>query len=142
MLSDVGNESRINLRELQGELSELKRGRMPLTFLAEPREFVETLFTIMSVTTGVDEAETGPLWGRASRGTHSQESGDYIGGVGHRPPGKKGADGVRGAINPAKIVAGHNPRSVDVRKLIRLHVSIVYAFCKRVGMYSLVTMKW
>lgn len=46
------------------------------------------------------------------------------------------------AIYPAKIVAGYDPRSVDVQELIRLHVSIVYGFRKRVVMYSLMTKKW
>jgi hypothetical protein len=80
---------------------------------------VETLFT-MSVTAGVDEAETGPLWGRASRSTHSQETGDGTAGVGRRPRGKTGADRVCSAINPAKIVAGYDPRSVDVQELINI----------------------
>lgn len=62
--------------------------------------------------------------------------------VGHRPPGNKGADRVCGAINPAKIVAGYDPRSVDVQELVRLHVSIVYGFRKRVAMYSSMTKKW
>ena len=96
----------------------------------------------MSVTARVDEAETGSSWGRASRGMHSHETGDCTGGVGHRPPGKKGADRVCGAINPAKVVAVHGPRSVDVQELIRLHVSIAYGFCKRVATVSSKTKKW
>lgn len=102
---------------------------------------METLFA-MSVTAGVDEAETGPLWDRASRGAHSQESGDCTGGVGHRPPGKKGADRVCGAINPAELVAVYDTRLVDVQELIRLHVSIAYGSRKRVATVSSMIKKW
>lgn len=75
MLSDVDDESRVNIWEGRESCASASEGACHLPFWPSPREFVETLCT-MSVTAGVDEAETGPLWGRAIRGTHSQEIGD------------------------------------------------------------------
>lgn len=80
LLSDVDDESRVYLWKRRESYASSSEGACHFPFWPKPREFAE-LFSAISVTAGVDEAETGPLRGRASRGTHTWETGDCTGGV-------------------------------------------------------------